>query len=245
MVCHDNMQRIYFANIPLSQELIITEKNLYHQITRVLRARAGQKYIFFDGKSTQDYVYEIQSIDAQKVVFILQETLQKSSGIFPSIHLIQALPNKLEKLEYVIQKACEVGYSSLHFFSSERSQMWALSENKQERLRKIATEATEQCGGNMIPEIHFSWDFSLKHHTNCVSLVCHTQAQDAKILSDIPLQNYDTICVIVGPEGGFSDREIAYFQKQHIQKIYLWNRIFRTETVAPLIWFYLSQKKED
>jgi len=239
------MQRIYLANIPLIQKLIITEKDLHHQITRVLRARVGQKYVFFDGKSTQDYVYEIQSIDAQKVVFILQETFQKSSEIFPSMHLIQALPNKLEKLEYIIQKACEVGYLSLHFFSAERSQMWFLSENKKVRLRKIATEAIEQCGGNIIPELSFSWGFFLENYKNSITLVCHTQEQNAKILSDIRLQKYDNISLIIGPEGGFSDTEISYFQNQHIQKIYLWNRTFRTETVAPMIWFYLSQKKED
>ncbi len=239
------MQRIYLANIPLSQELIITQKDLYHQITRVLRAKVGQKYIFFDGKNIQDYVYVIESIDAQKVVFVLQEMIQKSSEIFPSIHLIQALPNKLEKLEYIIQKSCEVGYSSLHFFSAERSQMWTLSENKKERLRKIAIEAIEQCGGNIIPEISFSRDFFLENRKDGISLMCHTQEQDAKILSDILPQKYDNISIIIGPEWGFSDIEISYFQKQHIQKIYLWNRIFRTETVAPLIWFYLSQKKED
>lgn len=239
------MQRIYLPHTSLWETLCISEKNLYHQITRVLRARVGQKYIFFDGKNRQDYVYEILQIDRKQILFTLQEKISKSSEIFPSIHLIQALPNKLEKLEYIIQKGCEVGYSGLHFFSAERSQMWALSENKKERLRKIATEAIEQCGGNIIPEISFSWNLLLENYKNSISLVCHTQNQDAKILSDIPLQNYDTICLIVGPEGGFSDREISYFEKQHIQKIYLWNRIFRTETVAPLIWFYLSQKKED
>lgn len=62
------------------------------------------------------------------------------------MHLYQALPNKLEKLEYIIQKSCEVGYQSITFFQAERSQILVLSESKKQRLQKIAIEAIEQCG---------------------------------------------------------------------------------------------------
>jgi 16S rRNA U1498 N3-methylase RsmE len=73
-----------------------------------LRARVGHSYIFFDGEVPQDFVYEISEIDAKRVVFILQEVLQKNSEVFPNLHLYQAIPNKFEKLEYIIQKSCEV-----------------------------------------------------------------------------------------------------------------------------------------
>ena len=73
------MQRIYLSETSLSDELIITQKDLYHQITRVMRARVGQKYVFFDGVTHKDFVYEILTIDKQKVVFQLREVQEKNS----------------------------------------------------------------------------------------------------------------------------------------------------------------------
>lgn len=154
------MQRIFLPHTSFSQTLEISQKELYHQITRVMRARVGQNFIFFDGKQYQDCVYEIHTIDAKKVVFELKQVQTKNVEISFELSLFQALPNKLEKLEYIIQKSCEVGYSRITFFEAERSQILVLSENKKERLKKIAIEAIEQCGGNMIPEIHFISSFS-------------------------------------------------------------------------------------
>lgn len=67
--------------------------------------------------------------------------------------LFQALPNKLEKLEYIVQKGTEVGITNFYFFRSERSQKLLLSEAKKERLEKICIEAIEQSGRNIIPFI--------------------------------------------------------------------------------------------
>ncbi len=100
-------------------------------------------------------MYEISEIDAKKVVFLQKEVMVKNTEIFPELHLFQALPNKLEKLEYIVQKSCEVGYRSITFFEAQRSQILVLSENKKDRLKKIAIEAVEQCGGNIIPEMYF------------------------------------------------------------------------------------------
>ena len=59
--------------------------------------------------------------------------------------LYQASPNKLSKFETIVQKCCEIGYKKIIFFESERSQKLIISENKKERLTKIAIEAIEQC----------------------------------------------------------------------------------------------------
>jgi len=98
------MQRIYLPDIPLTQELIVSQKDLYHQITRVMRARVGQKYVFFDGVQLRDEIYEIESIDKRQVIFTRIETLEKNTETQKALHLYQALPHKLEKLEYIIAK---------------------------------------------------------------------------------------------------------------------------------------------
>ena len=239
------MQRIYFPNTQFSETLEIREKELYHQITRVLRARVWQKYIFFDGKTLQDFLYEIYEIDAKRVIFRLQETIQKSAEIFPELHLYQALPNKLEKLEYIIQKSCEVGYTSITFFSADRSQVLLISQNKKERLKKIAVEAIEQCWGNIIPDINFIeniWSQILRNEsTEEIYIFCHTSYTSHK-LSHISQQWYKKIHVFIGPEWWFSEKEIDYFEWYWMLWVCFWNRVLRTETVSSVVWFYLSQK---
>lgn len=139
------MQRIYFPNNQFLENITISEKETYHQLTRVMRARVGQMVVFFDGVSLEDYVYEISDINKDKVSFQKREVLEKKSEISPKLTLYQALPNKLGKLENIVQKCSEVGYSKIIFFDSERSQKLVLSDAKKNRLQKIAIEAIEQC----------------------------------------------------------------------------------------------------
>jgi len=53
------MQRIYLPNMKLSEILTISDSDMYHQITRVMRARVGQEYMFFDGEQQIDFIYKI------------------------------------------------------------------------------------------------------------------------------------------------------------------------------------------
>ena len=62
------------------------------------------------------------------------------------ITLYQALPNKIEKIEYILQKGVEVGIGKFVFFRSDFSQKLVLSDTKKVRLRAIVREAVEQCG---------------------------------------------------------------------------------------------------
>ncbi len=233
------MQRIYFPNNQFLENITISEKETYHQLTRVMRARVGQMVVFFDGVSLEDYVYEISDINKDKVSFQKREVLEKKSEISPKLTLYQALPNKLGKLENIVQKCSEVGYSKIIFFDSERSQKLVLSDAKKNRLQKIAIEAIEQCWGNIMPNIEYResrweifWD----------SIVCHPQGEDSLLLKDISISQ--SLNVLVGPEWWFSDDEVEGFQKLWVQKVFFWERVLRCETVWEVVGFFISQKKE-
>jgi 16S rRNA (uracil1498-N3)-methyltransferase len=86
--------------------------------------------------------------------------LRGRSRVFPSdreakkqITLYQALPNKHEKIEWIIQKSVEVGIQKIVFFRSERSQKLVITDAKKERYQHIMQEALEQCGGLVPMEI--------------------------------------------------------------------------------------------
>ncbi len=231
------MQRIYLPNMKLTDVLEISEKELYHQLTRVLRARVWQQVVFFDGKNSEDHLYSMIHIDKKSVSFKRNTIINKSSQSEREMVLYQAFPNKLSKFETIVQKCCEVWYFKIIFFESERSQKLVLSDNKKHRLTKIAIEAIELCWGNMIPEIEFRdeiWELS-----HGQSIICHTHWENSISLAQLKIESH--INIVVGPEGGFSPEEIHTISAQ---KVYFGERILRCETVGEVVWFYISQKKE-
>jgi 16S rRNA (uracil1498-N3)-methyltransferase len=147
------MQRFY-VEFPLSIDLILTDPILHNQITRVLRMKVGESIILFDGDGSET-IYQIQSIDKKSI------SLRGIDRLFPEtepkkgVTLYQALPNKYEKIEYILQKGIEVGIRKFYFFRSDRSQKLVITPSKKERFLTIAREAVEQCGGLVLPDIVF------------------------------------------------------------------------------------------
>ncbi|MBQ9554376.1 RNA methyltransferase [bacterium] len=72
--------------------------------------------------------------------------------------MLIALPNKMDKLELIIQKLTEIGVSDIYLFQAERSLLKTVNENKQQRLKKIIYEAVEQSRAWTIPQLHFVSD---------------------------------------------------------------------------------------
>jgi len=83
------MQRIYLPHSKFSEILEITDKEIYHQLTRVMRARLEEQVIFFDGKNNQDIVYRIIHIDKKSVSLKREESIEKSSELPLEISLYQ------------------------------------------------------------------------------------------------------------------------------------------------------------
>jgi 16S rRNA (uracil1498-N3)-methyltransferase len=147
------MQRFY-VDFSLSIDLVITDPILHNQITRVLRMKVGESIILFDGDGSET-VYQIQSIDKKNISLRGMDRLFPETEPKKGVALYQALPNKYEKIEYIIQKGIEVGIGKFYFLRSDRSQKLLITPSKKERFLTIAREAVEQCGGLVVPEIEF------------------------------------------------------------------------------------------
>lgn len=162
------MQR-FFVTFPLSIDVVLTDKALHAQITRVLRMKVGEHVVLFNGDTTETE-YEIASIDKKSIN--LRGIGQKSPKTEPrkSIILYQALPNKYEKIEYILQKGIEIGIRKFIFFRADHSQKLMISPAKITRWQTIMQEALEQCGGLVMPEldiqekIHYSTSLEQEKH---------------------------------------------------------------------------------
>lgn len=197
------MQRFY-VQFPLQSDIEISDRDICHQLTRVLRIESGVHIVLFSGDGTESE-YVIGEITKKSIALHLH--IKRSTQTEPTrqITLYQALPNKMEKIEYILQKGVEIGIHRFVFFRSEFSQKIILSDGKKDRFQSIAREALEQCGGLVMPQIEYL-DTPLKYENNVSTrnIVLDTTGTP-KRLTEMPRDQ--EIGLWVGPEGGWSEDE--------------------------------------
>ncbi|ASQ44635.1 16S rRNA (uracil(1498)-N(3))-methyltransferase [Legionella clemsonensis] len=198
----------------------------------VLRMQAGEKITLFRG---DNYEFEaaIVSVHKRKVtVAILNQRLVNRESP-RSIHLAQVI-SKGERMEIVIQKAVELGVSRITPLISERSVVKLNEERMGKKLTQwqaIAIAACEQCGRNQVPEIEpilYVNDY-LQHPLSALKFVLHPDM--GKRWRDYQF-SADELTVLIGPEGGFSTKEIRQILAFNFNPLSLGPRILRTETAA-------------
>jgi 16S rRNA (uracil1498-N3)-methyltransferase len=220
------MQR-FLVSIPLSEHVAIEDETIVHQIGRVLRAAPGDGIILFDGTTPEERFYRIANISKRSVECEYVETRPSRCEPARRVTIVQAMPNTLEKLEYALQKCVELGVSRFLVFRSDRSQKPLPADPKRDRLMKIAVEATEQCGGCLLPDIRYFdrlADLPLDE--------ARSFALDMGTPAPMSRQDTGDIALLVGPEGGWSDSEREYFDRAGIGRISFGERIMRTETAS-------------
>jgi len=250
------MNRFYFPNLENQENIILKEKELLNQLIIVLRLKIWDNIILFNWKDNEDFVYKIIEISKKEINLDLVETIDKNSELNINLSVFQSLPNKLSKIEYILQKWVEVWITKFIFFRAERSQKLSLIWAKLSRLNKIIIEAIEQSWRNIIPELIISEDNISNQISNInnssTNLFFHTKSENSISLKELinpPILTFPPkgerdkkeINLFIWPEWWFSDREIEILKKSNFKNIYLWNRILRTETVSSVVWFFISQ----
>jgi len=230
------MQRFYIADlVPQIQEFVVDDHDLIHQFSRVMRAKVWDKCVVFNGDG-YEYVYEVASIEKRSILLTYIEKHKNTYHPKLSLTLCQALPNKWDKCEQIVQKGVEIGIESFVFFGANRSQVHDIPEKKRIRLQKIAIESTEQSGRPHPPtiEVHTSFPSSKGQ-----SLVLDFSGEPTKTI--IWSINNDVISIFVGPEWGWSDTERIQFWKWDYEAWSLWDSVLRTETAWICASFCLLQ----
>lgn len=238
------MTRIFLPPEELqSDNIVITGTNARH-LSLVLRIQPGKKIVIFDG---QGYKYEctITQAHKKKVIAVIDAKKECSVESPVSIILAQGLP-KADKMDLIIQKSTELGVRSIAPLITEHSQ--AGYTEKVKRWRKIALSASQQSGRDRIPDIYDPIDFdifiakkfSLLEKGYDLKLpfkgLIFSEGENDRnlkqVLSEIKNEVHHII-ILIGPEGGFSKKEVTAAVDNGFVEVSLGPRILRTET-APL-----------
>jgi 16S rRNA (uracil1498-N3)-methyltransferase len=219
------MKKIHRFLIPqtISGDTISTEdKDLVHLIKNVLKLAIGEQCILFFDQS-DDYLSTINDINKKSVTFSINSILPKKKiprHITACISII-----KRDNFELAVQKLTELGVQSIIPLISERTIKQSL---RTDRLQKISDEALEQSGGST--RVHISEPQSLKK-------VLFSQTNTSQYYFDrggaaLVHTESTTITLYIGPEGGWSDGDLALFKEHRLLTYTLGETTLRAETAA-------------
>lgn len=227
------MRRFFLTEV-LSDKPVITGSDARHMLA-VLRMKAGDKIIITDCRG-QAASAVISSISESKVNLVTEELINTTKEPPITVRLAQGLP-KGDKMEYIVQKAVELGVTEIVPWSAEHSVVRydaKKARDRCERWQKIIHEAAKQCGRGIIPEVKPICDLQslLDNTSKNDKIVVLYEGQAPLTLKKVLAGKETSFTLVVGPEGGFSADEIALCQKYDAHIVTMGPRILRTETAA-------------
>jgi 16S rRNA (uracil1498-N3)-methyltransferase len=206
------------------------ERGQAHYLTHVLRLKTGDRVLVFNGR---DGEWETTIETAQRTAVLRAGARTRAQTDVPDLHYLFA-PLKSARLDYMVQKAVEMGVSRLQPVLTRHGQVARINA---ERMRANAIEAAEQCGILALPEIAppAALPRLIGDRDPARWLVfCDEDAEVANpavALGAVPPRS--PLAVLVGPEGGFAEDERTLLLKApNMVRLALGPRILRADTAA-------------
>ncbi len=202
-------------------------------LVKVMRIKEGDSVILTD-KSGWDYTAVAREIDKDEIIFDVVSKEKNPAEPTKKMTVYMALP-KSDKLEFITQKMCELGAVKLVPFVSEYcvAQKSKKDDNKVSRLQKISDEACKQSGRSapMVVEKTATFKEILAQLPDYDKVLLFYE-QGSEKLSEIDFSSCENVAIIIGSEGGFSQREADLMMEKGATNIVLGARILRCETAA-------------
>lgn len=200
--------------------------------------RAGDLVTIRDNRG-RDFRGRVVTLTAEYAETLIFESFRGSVDSFLEIYLLQALPKK-ERLEWIIQKTTELGVYAIVPFESDHSitlEERDRPQKKSHRWQAIATRAAQQCRRAVVPQIHLTVPFARALDFGCDThlRILFWEKESSRGIRELLAEwkgRIQRLALMVGPEGGFSPREIELAREKGYVPVGLGERILRTETAA-------------
>jgi len=212
-----------------SKEIILSDTEFKH-VKNTLRKKVGDSLQTTNGNGLLAEC-RIKNLSLREIILQVEQIVRKEKS---RPHIALAFSLLKQHNELIIEKCTELGVYEFFPFFAQRNVKTSLSSNQFERLQKIAISAIKQCDSAHLPEIHKPSNFNelLKKLSREYMPVLAWEEENRQNLHDVLHNTEKDICLIVGPEGGFEEKEVD-FAREHLARIVsLGNHILRAETAA-------------
>lgn len=233
------MPKFFVKDNQINEKIINIVGTDVNHIANVLRLKIDDEIQVCNEDKGINYKSKIIEISKQNVKCNILEETDSNAEAKVYINIFQGLP-KAEKMELIIQKCTELGVKEITPVEMERCIVKLDNKSatkKQERWQKIAEVAAKQSERDIIPKINNV--INIKNICNMLEdydivLVPFENEKNItlkEVLKELP-KNELKIAIVIGPEGGFEEKEIKELEQNDYKIVTLGNRILRTETVA-------------
>lgn len=233
------MPKFFVKNSQINENIINIIGTDVNHITNVLRLKKDDELQICNEDNGVNYHVKIIELNKENVKCNIIDVKESNAEADVHINILQGLP-KAEKMELIIQKCTELGVKEITPIEMERCIVKLDSKSaskKQERWQKIAEVAAKQSRRDKIPTINNL--INIKNVCNMLTdydivLVPYENEKTVtlkEVLSKLPRKDLK-IAIVIGPEGGFEEKEIQMLEQNNCKIVTLGNRILRTETVA-------------
>ena len=233
------MRRFFYDGTLMDKGGVALDKEESHHISKVLRLKPGDEIELFDGTGRL-YQAEIAEIGKRALVEMVSEIVMEPTLQVP-LWVYQG-DLKGGKMDQIVQKCTELGVHRFTSFVSDRSQGRVDSQRRKrrsDRWHKLMVGACKQCKRLRFMELGEELNFSALVSSSDLSdervrkLICY-ENEEAQTLGSLnwSVENFSKVCLIVGPEGGFSREEIDLSKQYGWQPVSLGSLILRAETAT-------------
>lgn len=232
------MHHFFVSSEQVQAEKIRMEGSDVKHMKNVLRMRTGEK-VSISNQCGKRYECVLEAFDEQRAILSIVQEKEEDQELDSRIYLFQGLA-KGEKMEWIVQKAVELGVYEIIPVETKRS-IVKLDEKKShkkiERWQTIAQSGAKQSGRGIIPRVHdiLSFEKALEYAKEIdIKLIPYECAENMEKTRETigTIAKGKSVAVFIGPEGGFEESEIHKAMEHLVLPITLGKRILRTETAG-------------
>ena len=228
--------RIYTTELLAENSSITLTDQPYNHLIRVLRLQVGDPIVLFNGQKGE-YQATIEMIAKKSVMVRVLKFSPTECESKLDIHIGQGLA-RLDKMDFVIQKAVELGANQITPLLTKNCQTKIKPERLENKLmhwQRVVSSACEQCGRNQLPQVTIPQHLDSWCSASNTDLALVLDPKSPTSLQEVIAQTStmpQTIRILVGPESGLTPSEIALSELHHFIPVNLGPRMLRTETAA-------------
>ena len=214
----------------------ISDKENYQHIAKSLRAKVGETLLLIDENQIQ-YETKISEITNSKVLANVDNSYQSKRFLDFELYLAQS-PLRSDAQSLIIEKATELGVAGVYPIMTDNCSLnKSVVEKKVPKWQRIMYESSKQCERAVVPTCYDATSLEKVLSENSfdkVIVFCERIADKTirESFKEKPIEKGDKVLVVIGPEGGFSQKEFDSFKEKSLEMLTLGDLILRAETAV-------------
>ena len=215
--------------------ITINDNENYRHIARALRARVGEKLLLIDEAQIQ-YETVVVEINSSEIICEIEKSYPSKRDLDFDLYLAQS-PLRSDAQLTIMEKATELGVRGVYPVITDNCALnKSVLEKKHEKWQKVMYEASKQCERAKVPTCFEPTTIEkvLENNFDKVLVLAErsTEISFKQYLRENPIKKSEKVLVIIGPEGGFSQKEFDFFRGKSLPLISLGDLILKAETAV-------------